>query len=144
MADRITISYQDDGSVKFKVRKQFKDHKYQFDKHWEDRYTFKLFGIRCSYSDPELPSKEETPRKLKVKQYYPHEYAWYLSEPKWWRKLHHIEPLRRANKEYCYKVSELYKEVVEFNPSVGFELVIHHPYYGLAEPLFNKPHEYYW
>lgn len=146
MADRITINYQENGSVKFKVRKQFKDHKYQFDSYWEEywktRFTF--FSERCLLAvDDPCPTKAKTPPKLRKKQFYPHEWAYYNSEPKWWRKLKHVKPFRRANKNYIYQMTEMYTWESELSP-FGFELFRVHPYEGLPEPLWNKPHVYYW
>lgn len=141
---RIRITHHTDTVVSFKVRKERKDRRYIFDKYWEDKFSWNTYGINCMLGNVYTPTKACTPPKLRKEQFYDHEYAWYSSEPKWWRKVHHIRPLRRANKALARKMSQLPSLEIDYNPLGGFYTVVSHPYYNAPEPLYRKPHIYYW
>ena len=140
---RIQIIYHTDTVVSFKVRKERKDKRYNYTKYWDDRYSFKFcYNFHDDYMD--LPSKEHTLPKLRKEQFHDHEWAFYSAEPRWWRQLFHIKPLRRANKELARKMSVLPTLEVDYNPTGGFDIIQVHPYDNAVEPLYRAPHQYYW
>lgn len=123
---RVTLYWNEGRVYKIKIRRKGKlscKQKHTF--YWRE-YFKDYSGYITSYRR----HARNMNRKLRKKQFYPQEYQYYQAEPKWWRKEFHVIPFRAANKRYCHKMLVLADD--------------YHPYEGLAEPVWNKPHLYYW
>lgn len=94
---------------------------------------------KWTYELVEEPSYKDKPKRKRTAPEYHH----YCNEPKWWRKMFHVRKFRAANKRYMYKMRV---NIHEWEYSfTGEDIYIKvHPYDDAPEPLWNKPHLYYY
>lgn len=140
-SDRVTITYHEQSyeyycyrdnelqydyleTVKFKVRSKRKDFHYITERYWDRRWEARpehngYFGrLKGSILLPKL--------KKRCDKYYSQTFfSQYNSCPKWWNKLKHIKPNRRAWKRYVHTV-------------IRYDMAD-----GLAYPSYKK-HVYYY